>query len=177
VHEGRHYKKLMPTLPYHQQLQHKFLNSFWRYYERLKRYRENPSPDLAARLSHHFDRLFAIRTGYDALDKLIARTQAHKIALLKVLHHPEIELHNNPAELAARHRVRKRHISFAPNSQRGLQAWDTFMSLAGTTHLLGISFFHYLRDRLMQHGDIAPLPDLIRLRADQLNLAQSWQTA
>jgi hypothetical protein len=109
----------------------------------------------AAQLSPHFDRLFAIRMGYAAPDKLVAGTQAHKTALLRVLHHPEIELHNNPAELAARHRVRKRHISFAPHSEGRLQAWDTFMSLAGTTQLLGISLFHYLRDRLMQHGAIA----------------------
>lgn len=177
IHEGRHYKKLLPTLVYHQQLQRKFLRNFWRFYDRLKAYREHPTLALAQQLSRHFDRLFAVRTGYDALDKLIQRTQAHKTALLKVLHHPEIELHNNPAELAARRRVRKRLISFAPNSQRGLQAWDTFMSLAGTTQLLGISFFHYLRDRLMQHGEIAPLTDLIRLRADQLNLAHSWQAS
>jgi hypothetical protein len=174
VHEGRHYKKLNPTLSYHRQLQHKFLRSFWRFYGRLKRYRDQPSPQLAARLSHQFDRLFAIRTGYEALDTLIARTQAHKHALLMVLRHPEIPLHNNAAELGARRRVCKRRVSYGPNSESGLQAWDTFMSLAGTTQLLGISFFHYLRDRLMHTGDIPPLPDLIRQHAMTLNLAQSW---
>ena len=174
IHEGRHYKKLTPSLPYHQQVQRKFLRNFWRYYDRLKGYRERPTPEIAARLSRQFDRLFAIRTGYDALDKLMARTQSHKDALLMVLHHPEIELHNNPAELGARRRVRKRHISLGPRSEHGLQAWDTFMSLAGTTHQLGISFFQYLRDRIMQQGEIAALPELILKRANHLKLAHSW---
>ena len=177
VHEGRHYKKLNPTLAYHRQLQRKFLRSFWRFYGRLKHYRDQPSPQLAARLSHQFDRLFAIRTGYEALDTLIARTQAHKHALLMVLHHPEIPLHNNPAELGARRRVCKRRVSYGPNSDQGLHAWDTFMSLAATTQALGISFFLYLRDRLTMQHDIPPLPDLIRQQASTLKLQHSWHTA
>jgi hypothetical protein len=158
VHEGRHYKKLTPSLAYHRDLQHKFWRLFWCFYRRLKDYRQHPTRQAAARLSQQFDRLFAIRTGYDALDKLIARTQAHKAALLMVLHHPEIPLHNNPAELGARRRVCKRRVSYGPNSEHELCAWDTFMSLAATTQALGISFFHYLRDRLMRLGEVPPLP-------------------
>ena len=45
-------------------------------------------------------------TGYrsrpDALDAQIKRTQSKKANLLLVLSHPEIELHNNSAELGAR---------------------------------------------------------------------------
>ena len=174
VHEGRHYKKLNPTLPYHRRLQHKFLRLFWRYYRALKRYQQQPSPQAAARLTHQFDRLFAIRTGYAELDKCIARTQAHKAQLLMVLHHPEIPLHNNPAELGARQRVCKRRVSYGPNSEQGLQAWDTFMSLAATTQALDISFFHYLRDRLMNQGCIPPLAEIVRAQAATLNLSNSW---
>ena len=177
VHEGRHYKKLKPALAYHRNLQGKFLRLFWRYYRCLKRYQEHPTPQAAARLSHQFDRLFAIRTGYDALDKLIARTQAHKVPLLMVLHHPEIPLNNNPAELGARRRVCKRRVSYSPNSEQGLRAWDTFMSLAATTQALDISFFHYLRDRLMNQDSIPPLAEIIRTRATTLNLSGSWQVA
>jgi hypothetical protein len=36
------------------------------------------------------------------------RTRANKAKLLLVLKHPELPLHNNEAELAARKRVRKR---------------------------------------------------------------------
>ncbi|MDQ7037379.1 MAG: hypothetical protein Q9P01_21810 [Anaerolineae bacterium] len=37
------------------------------------------------------------------------------------LRHPEIELHNNPAELGVRHRVRKRKISFTYESLMGFR--------------------------------------------------------
>ncbi|MPZ13333.1 MAG: hypothetical protein GEU73_02720 [Chloroflexi bacterium] len=55
-----------------------------------------------ARLEARFDALFATRTGYLALDDRIALTQAKKPGLLLVLVHPELPLHNNPAELAPR---------------------------------------------------------------------------
>jgi hypothetical protein len=40
-------------------------------------------------------------TGYDELDQRIARTKADKTYLLMALEHPEVPLHNNPAELDA----------------------------------------------------------------------------
>jgi len=50
-------------------------------------------------------------TGYQALDERIAKTRSKKAALLLVLEHPEIPLHNNASELGARRRVRKRDVS------------------------------------------------------------------
>ena len=40
-------------------------------------------------------------TGYRVLDERIVKTQLKKASLLLVLDHPEIPLHNNPAELGA----------------------------------------------------------------------------
>jgi regulator of replication initiation timing len=176
VHEGRHYKKLSPVAFYHQNLQQRFLRAFWRFYKELNSYREHPTPEKAVWLDRYFDRLFATHTGYDDLDKLISRTQGHKKQLLMVLTHPEIPLHNNPAELGARQRVRKRKISFGPRVQDGVLAWDTFMSLVATTQKLGVNFQDYMLDRMMAIGDIPPLPDLIEAQAQQLNLGASWQT-
>lgn len=176
VHEGRHYKKLEPTIPYHQKLRDKFLRSFWTFYHRLNAYRQQPSPQKASLLEHQFDRLFAIQTGYDALDKLIARTRNHKTQLLMALHHPEIELHNNPAELSVRQRVRKRKISFGPRVADGVQSWDTFMSLLATTRKLGLNFHDYILDRITGQRQIPLLSDLILVQAQQLNLDSSWQT-
>jgi len=65
-------------------------------------------------------------TGYDALDKHIAKTEARKPSLLVVLDHPEIPLHNNPAELGARRQVRKRKISLGTRTEDGTKARDTF---------------------------------------------------
>ena len=175
IHEGRHYKKLSPVVPYHQELQQCFLRAFWRFYKRLNAYRDKPTPQRAVWLERYFDRLFATRTGYEVLDKLIIRTQNHKIQLLMVLSHPEIPLHNNSAELGARQRVRKRKISFGPRVQDGVQAWDTFMSLVATTKKLGINFQDYVLDRIMGIGDVPQLPDLIESQAQQLDLGVSWQ--
>jgi len=74
------------------------------------------------RLSGAFDELFSTVTGYAALDQRIAKTKANKGSLLMVLRHPEIPLHNNPAELGARGRVRKRVVSYGPRSVKGAQA-------------------------------------------------------
>lgn len=176
VHEGRHYKKLEPTIAHHQLLHKQFLRSFWSFYHRLNAYRQQPDTDKSTLLQHQFDRLFTIQTGYEALDKLIARTYRHKTQLLAVLHHPEILLHNNPAELGVRHRVRKRKISFGPRVADGVQAWDTFMSLFATTQKLGINFHQYLEDRISNLQFILPLPELIRSQAQLLDLDSSWQT-
>jgi len=175
IHEGRHFKKLSPVIPYHQRLRDRFLRTFWKFYQHLNRYRDDPTPEKAAWLTRYFDRLFAIRTGYQELDNLIARTQSNKTQLLMVLTHPEIPLHNNSAELGARQRVRKRKISFGPRVADGVKAWDTFMSLVATTRKLGINFHDYILDRITGTGDISSLPDLINAQAQQLNLGASWR--
>jgi len=81
--------------------------------------------------------------------------------LLKVLAHPEIPLHNNPAELGARQRVRKRDISFGPRTADGVAAWDTFMTLAETAKKLGVSFFAYIYDRTSGANALPALAEII----------------
>jgi hypothetical protein len=99
----------------------------------LQRYREAPTAAKAERLRRGFDKLFQPTTGYAALDKRIAITRQKRQSLLRVLAHPELPLHNNPAELGARQRVRKRDISFGPRSDAGIRAWDTFQSILSKT--------------------------------------------
>jgi len=176
VHEGRPYKKLTPFVPLHRQLVTDFLKRFWEYYDQLLTYRQQPTPTERARLDTAFDTLFATRTGYDELDERIAKTEAKKAALLLVLKHPELPLHNNPAELAVRQRVRKRDVSFGPRTQDGCKAWDTFMSLAATTKKLGVSFYAFVRDRIAGTHHIPPLAELVDQAAKALNLGQSWST-
>jgi Transposase IS66 family len=177
VHEGRHYKKLVPFLPLHRRLLDDFLEVFWQLYDDLLAYRQNPTPAERVRLEATFDSLFATRTGYVALDERIALTRAKKAQLLRVLDHPEIPLHNNAAELGARQRVRKRDISFGPRSAAGVKAWDTFMSLVATTRKLGVDFYQYVHDRISETNQIPPLADLIAERATELDLGASWAMA
>ena len=94
-----------------------------------------------------------------------------------VLAHPEIPLHNNPAELGARARVRKRDVSFGPRTREGAKAWDTFMTLAETATKLGVSFYHYIHDRVSGAYQMPALADLIEERAKNLNLGASWNTS
>lgn len=164
VHEGRHYKKLMPCVEYHQHLLADFQRKFWEYYHKLNAYRTDPTPERAIQLEKEFDELFSQVTGYDELDKRIAKTKAKKDRLLKVFAYPEMPLHNNPAELAARRRVRKRDISFGPRTTDGVAAWDTFMTLAATARQLGVSFYAYIYDRVSGARALPDLADIIRER-------------
>jgi len=177
VHEARHYNKLLPCYAPFQKLLAEFLDPFWDYYDALLAYREHPTPTERDRLWAQFDAVFVPTTGYHALDDRIAKTKEKKAALLLVLAHPEIPLHNNPAELGARQRVRKRDVSFGPRTPEGSQAWDTFMTLAATTKKLGVSFYAYVYDRLATANQIPGLDRLIAARAETCNLGPSWNTA
>ena len=174
VHEGRHYKKLLPVMALHRKLLDDFLKHFWKYYHQLLDYCQNPTVEARQRLETEFDDLFSSHTGYDALDQRIAKTKIKKDSLLLVLHYPELPLHNNASELGARQRVRKRDVSFGPRTNDGVRAWDTFATLAETAKKLGVSFYHYLNDRISGVFQIQPLADLVSLRAIELNLGWSF---
>jgi hypothetical protein len=168
---------LVPYVPSHRALVEDFVQRFWTYYDQLLAYREQPMLEAAARLDGEFEALFSTVTGYQALDERIAKTRTKKSCLLMVLAHPEIPLHNNPAELGARARVRKRDVSFGPRTREGAKAWDTFMTLAATATKLGVSFSHYIHDRVSGAFQMPSLADLIAERAKGLNLGASWDTS
>lgn len=175
IHEGRHYTKLSPIVPAFQKELDAFQDRFWDYYRELLVYRQSPSPTEVHRLSDAFDRLFTTKVRYNALANRIASTRENKAALLQVLEHPELPLHNNPAELAARARVRKRDVSFGPRTDSGTQAWDTGQSLVATAKKLGVNIYEYFADRVRSLGKIPSLASLITQRAADLNLGASWQ--
>jgi hypothetical protein len=162
---------------HHQKLLTDFRKQFWEFYDELLTYPQHPTAEESTRLEARFDDLFSTCTGYDALDARIAKTREKKVSLLMVLKHPEVPLHNNPAELEARQRVRKRDVSFGPRTQDGVKAWDTFMSLAATAAKLGISFYQYIHDRISQANQIPSLATLIEARARELQLGASWSVA
>jgi hypothetical protein len=177
VHEGRHYKTLVPVFTRHRQHVSDFLTRFWDYYDQLLAYCNNPGPAQQVQLQTEFDTLFSTHTGYAALDQRIAKTNAKKEILLLVLQFPELPLHNNAAELAVRQRVRKRDVSFGPRTKAGVRAWDTFASLAATTKKLGINFFQYLQDRVSATHQIPPLSDLVTQAAKERHLGWSFPPA
>jgi hypothetical protein len=167
VHEGRHYKKLTPAIAVHRTVLDTVLTDFWAYYRRLRAYQRAPTPALAVALAADFDTLFSTQTGYADLDDRIAKTKAKRQALLRVLEKPYLPLTNNPAELAARRRVRKRDVSFGARSAAGIRAWDVFHTLIGTAYLLGVNALHFFQDRFSRAGCLPALADLIDRRANQ----------
>lgn len=175
VHEGRHYKKLSPVVAYHQKLLDEFLKSFWDYYRQLLAYRDAPSNEVAQKLRSEFEKIFSTKSGYEELDERKGLTRAKIEELLLVLEHPELPLHNNPAELSARTMVQRRNISYGTQTSQGTLAWDTWISLVATTRKLGISFFEYVRDRITQAGNIESLATTIRDKAALNPLGWSWQ--
>ena len=91
-----------------------------------------------------------------------------------VLEHPEVPLHNNPAELGARRRVRKRDVSFGARTATGARLWDIGHTLTATAQQLNINFYHYVYDRLGLHR-LPSLSSLITERAASLMLGGSWE--
>src|SRR6266480_3059716 len=175
IHEYRHYKKLIPRFAHHCHLLQDFDKAFWKLYQNLLEYRDHPSPTLATALEASFDQLFGQTSGYQLLDECKKRTLAKKHQLLMVLSHPEILLHNNPAELGARQRVRKRDVSLQARTREGIGAWDTFETLVCTAKKLGVNFFRYVYDRIAQTNTLPSLANLIGERAQDLPLAASWR--
>ena len=176
LHEARHYKKLLPRTGYAKRRYSEFTTQLWDYYRELLAYRLAPGEAEAGRLSKKFERIFAVSSGYEQLDERKRITLAKKKELLAVLAHPEIALHNNPAELGARQRVRKRDVSLQACKAEGLAAWDTFQSLVETAKKLGVNIYHYLYDRVSGQHKLPSLASLIEQKAAGLNLGQSWQS-
>lgn len=164
VHEGRHYKKLDPVVPLHRKQLEQFRDKFWAYYHQLLDYKNAPNPLLVIPLATKFDRLFATRTGYAELDARIENTQAKKAQLLLVLEHPEIPLHNNPAELGARAQARKRDISLQTKNEKGTQAKDSLMTIIQTAKKLGVNTFNYFYDRISKKYEMSSLASLISVQ-------------
>jgi Transposase IS66 family len=175
IHDGRHYQSMTPCVPQHREWLEAFRKRYWDFYKELLVYRQGPAPERAAQLREKFDELFSTVTGYDELDQRIARTKADKAYLLMALEHPEVPLHNNPAELDARTRVRKRVVSYGPRSLAGARTWDAMETLLSTARKLGVNFFQYIRDRVSGTMQMPSLADLIKQRAETMDLGSSWK--
>ena len=70
-------------------------------------------------------------------------------------------MHNNLSERDIREYVKRRKISGSTRSENGRRCRDTFASLKKTCRKLGISFWDYLRDRLVKGTEVPRLTDVI----------------
>lgn len=161
IHEGRPYKKLSPILDLYKKYTDTFLKDFWDYYRSLLAYKESPTPKKAKKLSKEFDVLFSRKTGYQELDDRAALTKAQKENLLLVLQFPDLPLHNNASELAAREQARRRDISFHTMSLKGTVAKDAFMTIVATAKKHNVNVYDYFLDRITKTYEMTSLADLI----------------
>jgi len=162
IHDGRNYKKLRPIVLYYQKKLEAFLDRYWDYYAKLSEFKIEPDVELAEQLAAEFDQLFSTETKYEQLDERISKTREKKESLLLVLTMPEIPLHNNAAELAARAKVRKRDVSLQTVTDKGTKANDTFMTIVQTAKKLGVSAYDYIFDRVSNTFEMLSLAQLIK---------------
>lgn len=165
LHAERPLRKMIPLSPREQEAIDGVRDAIWKYYQRLRSYRETPTPQRKAALERDFGRLFGQRTGFADLNEALGRIREKRADLLLVLDHPEIPLHNNLSESDIREWAKKRKISAGTRSELGRRCRDTFISLKKTCRKLGVSFLRYLQDRIRGVRKILALPELIRQTA------------
>ena len=109
------------------------------------------------------------------MNERIALTCAKQTQLLVALDHPEMPLHTNQIERDLRTWVRRRKISGGVRTLAGAEAWDTFLSLAVTARKLGVSFYHYLYDRIAAINQMPSLAALVTARVQAADHPQQAQ--
>src|SRR5215211_5113904 len=167
VHDARYYNKLTPQTGMNIEKLDAFKTAYWDFYQSLVDYKTMTPCEQEKHKEHinkEFDRIFTQTTRYGALDLCLKRTKNNKEELLMVLDFPDLPLHNNAAELGARRVVRKRDISLHTWSDWGTQLRDAFLSIIETAKKLGISAFHYIKDRITRQINMPSLADCIKLK-------------
>ena len=165
VHEERHYRKLIPISENERIEIEKMQGEIWDFYETLKIYKLQPNVHQQTQLAQRFDEIFSTEYQSDALKVLMVHTRSRKEALLLVLKHPQLPLHNNDCERDIREYAKRRKISGSTRSETGRRARDTFTSLKKTCQKHCISFWNYVVDRLADKRTVPRLADLIKRKA------------
>ena len=137
----------------------------WQLYRDLKDYKLGPTATQAEDIKSRFQTMCSTKTAYATLNQVLKRMGNNQHELLRVLDKPYLPLHNNLSERDIRDYVKKRKISGSTRSDAGRKCRDTFASLKKTCLKHEVSFWHYLKDRLLGENNIPPLPDLIRSAA------------
>jgi hypothetical protein len=164
IHDGRHYKKLIPVVLENQLALKDFRGKFWDFYAELLKYKINPTPEKKVMLLLEFDKLFSTTTCYADLNDRILKTLAKKDKLLRVLDLPQLPLHNNGTEIEVRAVKRKSDVSYQTRNNKGTKALNTFMTINQTCKKMGVSFYQYVYDR--ESGQFK-LPSLAVLIAEK----------
>ncbi len=165
IHAERIINRLIPLNDEHIKAIDAIREQLWSIYHDLKVYKLNPVPEQAETLKLRFQVMCSTETGYATLNQALKRMGDNQHELLRVLDKPYLPLHNNLSERDIREYVKKRKISGSTRSDAGRQCRDTFASLKKTCLKHKISFWHYLKDRLLGENKVPPLSALIQAAA------------
>ena len=165
IHAERLINRLIPLNEDHEKAVNWVREPLWQLYADIKDYKLNPQPAQADEIRARFEELCRTKTCYATLNQVLKRLRDNQQELLRVLDKPWIPLHNNLSERDIRDDVKKRKISGSTRSEAGRKSRDTFASLKKTCRKHGLSFWHYLRDRLSGAAQIPRLSELIHQAA------------
>ncbi len=168
IHAERAIKKMVGFTAEQREAIKQARSDIWDYYADLKAYKREPTQVKKIELDKRFDEIFGAKTCFVSLNLALKRILQNKSELLLVLERPDIELHNNPSENDIRDYVTKRKVSGSTRSEPGRRCRDTFASLKKTCRKLNVSFWEFLIDRVTGKNNIPLLPELIRLRSQDI---------
>ena len=161
IHAERGLAKVHPVND-QQAMAQKWLRTwFWAVYDDLKDFKTDPTEKKAIKVRQGFQALIQTKTCSGLLQDALSGLAVIKEELLLVLEDPSLPLHNNLSESQIREYVKRRKISSGTRSDLGRQCRDTFASLKKTCRLYGLSFWDYLKSRLMGDGLFPKLSNLI----------------
>jgi hypothetical protein len=162
IHAERTIRKIIPFNNSQRSALESILDKIWEFYNYLKAYKGNPTPQKKIELESRFDEIFQTETCFVTLNLALKRLHKNRAELLLVLDRPEIPLHNNASETDIREYVKRRKVSGGTRSDSGRRCRDTFTSLKKTCRKLGVSFWDYLMDRTEGRNTIPQLSYLMR---------------
>ena len=162
IHAERAINRLLPMNDLQKQAVDEVRKQVWSIYRNLKAYKLAPQPEQAQLIRQQFANLVETKTGYATLNQVLKQFGKNQHELLRVLDKPYLPLHNNLSERDIREYVKKRKISRSTRSDTGRRCRDTFASLKKTCRKQGISFWVYLKARLLGDGCVSPLAELIQ---------------
>ncbi|OQK17467.1 hypothetical protein AU255_06195 [Methyloprofundus sedimenti] len=165
IHAERVINRLIPLNDSHTKAVDDARDQLWSIYHDLKAYKLNPVTEQASSIRQRFQILCSTKTCYETLNQALGRMGKNQHELLRVLDKPYLPLHNNLSERDIRDYVKKRKISGSTRSDAGRKARDTFASLKKTCRKHGMSFWGYLKSRLLKLEGIPPLSEVIRAAA------------
>ncbi len=161
IHAERIINRLIPLNDLHVKAVDDTREQLWQIYRDLKAYKLGPTTSQAEDIKIRFKAMCNTKTAYITLNLALKRMGNNQHELLRVLDKPYLPLHNNLSERDIRDYVKKRKISGSTRSEAGRRCRDTFASLKKTCLKHKISFWHYLKDRLLGANNIPPLSDFI----------------